>query len=92
MSDSAHQQYMVVDDLHCIVETRPPGHKYKPLRKKLALLVRRNRRIVNGLTHSNEFIHRNCTEIKVDDLFIRGMHTCRILENRRNEEHLSDSG
>ena len=78
MSDSAHQQYMVVVDLHCIVATRPPEHKYKPLRQKLALLVRRNRRIVNGLTHSIEFIHRNCTEIKVDDLFIRGMYTFQL--------------
>ena len=82
MSDSAHQQYMVVVDLHCIVVTRPLEHKYKPLRKKIALLVRRNRRTVNELTHSSdssEFIHRNCTEIKVDDLFIRGMHMCRVV-------------
>ena len=73
MSDSAHQQYMVVVDLHCIVATRPPERKYKPLRQKLALLVRRHCHIVNRLTHSTEFIHRIGTEIKVDDLFIRGM-------------------
>ena len=71
-------------DLYCIVSTRPPEHKHKRLRQRIAFFVPRNRRMVNGLTRSTELIDLNRTEITVGDRFMRRMQDCHCTAVRQD--------